>query len=137
VNAAAVASNCVRCWQAIGAFSIRRRIGGLDCDRKAPSRVALRAFEKADIITRCCAFDARQPHPLAALEHGRIPISARQNIGLGWTDDMMLPSIGREHAALSVTDNCRYGAVMAPAYFNSVLTQVVNIAHFQRDLSDH
>ena len=68
---------------------------------------------------------------LPHLEHGRIPISARLNIGLGWTDDMMLPSIGREHAALSVTDNCRYGAVMAPAYFNSVLTQVVNIAHFQ------
>ena len=41
-------------------------IGGLDCDRKAPSRVALRAFENADIITRCCGFDARQPHGLAA-----------------------------------------------------------------------
>jgi hypothetical protein len=59
---------------------------------------------------------------LPHLEHGRIPISARLNIGLGWTDDMMLPSIGREHAALSVTDNCRYGAVMALGYFNSVLT---------------
>jgi hypothetical protein len=47
-------------------FFIRRRLGGLDCDRKAPSRVALRAFENADIITRCCGFDARQPHGLAA-----------------------------------------------------------------------
>ena len=35
---------------------------------------------------------------------------------------MMLASDGREHAALSVTDNCRYGAVMALGYFNSVLT---------------
>jgi hypothetical protein len=60
---------------------------------------------------------------LPHLEHGRIPISARLNIGLGWTDDMMLRSIGREHAALSVTDNCRYGAVMALGYFNSVLTR--------------
>ena len=60
---------------------------------------------------------------LPHLEHGRIPISARLNIGLGWTDDMMLPSIGREHAALSVTDNCRYGAVIASGYFNSVLTR--------------
>jgi hypothetical protein len=59
---------------------------------------------------------------LPHLEHGRIPISARLNIGLGWTDDMMLPSVGREHAALSVTDNCRYGAVMAPAYLNPVRT---------------
>jgi len=59
---------------------------------------------------------------LPHLEHGRIPISARLNIGLGWTDDIMLPSIGREHAALSVTDNCRYGAVIASGYFNSVLT---------------
>jgi hypothetical protein len=59
---------------------------------------------------------------LPHLEHGRIPISARLKIGLGRTDDMTLPSVGREHAALSVTDDCRYGAVMRPAYLNSVLT---------------
>jgi hypothetical protein len=49
---------------------------------------------------------------LPHLEHGRIPISARLYIGLRWSDDIMLPSVGREHAALSVTDKCRYGAMM-------------------------
>jgi len=43
------------------------RLGGLDCDRKAPGRVALRAFENSDIITSCRGFGARQPHGLAAL----------------------------------------------------------------------
>jgi hypothetical protein len=38
----------------------------LDCDRKAPGRVALRAFESADFIARCCRLDVRQSHGLAA-----------------------------------------------------------------------
>jgi hypothetical protein len=46
----------------------------------------------------------------------------------------MLPSIGREHAALSVTDNCRYGAVMAPAYLNSVRTAWSILLSFKETL---
>jgi len=46
--------------------SIRHRHRRLDCDRKAPGRVALRAFENSDIITGCCGFGTRQPHGLAA-----------------------------------------------------------------------
>jgi hypothetical protein len=47
-------------------LSIRRSLGGLDCDRKAAGRVALRAFENSDIVSRCGGFGACQPHGLAA-----------------------------------------------------------------------
>jgi hypothetical protein len=74
---------------------------------------------------------------LPHLEHGSIPISARLNIGLGWTDDMLLASIGREHASLSVTDNCRYGGGDRITLLQLSSDSAVKIAHFQRDLSDH
>jgi hypothetical protein len=47
----------------------------------------------------------------------------------------MLPSVGREHAALSVTDNCRYGAVMAPAYLNPVRTPWSILLSFKETLA--
>ena len=110
-------------------FSIQRRLGGLDCDRKAPSRVALRAFENADIITRCCGFDARQPHGLAAFGAWKDSDLCTAEYWIGMEDDMMLPSIGREHAALSVTDNCRFGAGDGGILTRTVPDILVNIAH--------
>jgi hypothetical protein len=49
------------------------------------------------------------------LEHAKMPISARLKSGSGWVDGKMhtLDQAGAQ--VLSVTGNCRQGAVMEPA----------------------
>jgi hypothetical protein len=66
---------------------------------------------------------------LRHLEQARIPISARVNSGSDWIDGMTLPSVGRERAALSVTDKCRRRGGDGTSMELKVPAPLVNIAH--------
>jgi hypothetical protein len=86
----------------------------LNSDRKAHAGIALRAFESAHIITRCGRFDLGQPHgvPTFGAREDSDFSTTMEWIGLcGW-HDARLRSGGS--GKLSVTGNCRQGAVMEP-----------------------
>jgi hypothetical protein len=87
----------------------------LDSDRKAHAGIGLRAFESAHIITRCGRFDLGQPHgvPAFGAREDSDFSTTMEWIGLGGWHDARLRSGGS--AKLSVTGNCRQGAVMEPA----------------------
>jgi hypothetical protein len=87
----------------------------LDSDREALAGTALHAFESAHIITRCGRFDLGQPHGVAALGARKDSdfSPAVEWIAMGGWHDARLRSGGS--AKLSVTGNCRQGAVIEPA----------------------
>jgi hypothetical protein len=88
----------------------------LDSDRKTLAGIALRAFESAHVITRSGRFDLGQPHGVAALGARKDSdfSTAVEWIRMGGWHDARLRSGGS--VILSVTGNCRQGAVMHPAY---------------------
>jgi hypothetical protein len=88
----------------------------LDGGRKTLTGIALRAFESAHVITGCSRFDLGQPHGVAALGARKDAdfSAAVEWTGMGGWHDARLRSGGS--AVLSVTGNCRQGAVMEPPY---------------------
>lgn len=68
---------------------------------------------------------------LPHLEHARIPISARLYNGVRSVVGMMLAFNQGGSAVLSVTGNCRQGAVMEISMLSQALEVVVTIAHIR------
>jgi hypothetical protein len=66
---------------------------------------------------------------LPHLAHEKTPISATLNNGSIWVVGMMLPSVGREHAALSVTDKSQRQGGDGGKVMPAVPGKLVNIAH--------
>jgi hypothetical protein len=88
----------------------------LDGNRKALTGITLRAFDSAHVITRCGRFDLGQPHGVAALGARKDSdfSTAVDWIWMGGWHDARLRLGGS--VILSVTGNCRQGAVMESTY---------------------
>jgi hypothetical protein len=72
-------------------------------DGKLHCVIALLAFERAHIEARLSRLNFGKSHRLTAFAARETPISATLNSGSGCVESMVLPCVGREHAALSVT----------------------------------
>src|ERR1700694_4319883 len=88
----------------------------LNRDRKTFNRMASRAFERANVETLRCRFDAGKPHRLAAFRTGQdsdFSATTKKWIGMDGGHSAPLPLLRRERAAHSQSPmDAEGGAVM-------------------------